>query len=339
LHATLSLAQRCVSDWLDIRPEHEGAEREQRFLAGSVELAALEAPLEFASLYVTARCHLACVHCHAEEEFHGVGPDGDVSTCRLLDVIYQLAQVARRIQLTGGEIFVRRDPATGRNDVPLLVRAISMLGREPILQTTGIGLTAESAEFYARHGVRWTALSLDGPTSAENALIRGRESAFASTLRAIGVCMDAGISVKVGTVVARVSLDRVRFFELGDLLERQGVAVWKLMHFYPRQAGRASARNAAALAIEPTEFSSLLETLRDRYARSAMAIADHGLDTFGNAPALLVQPTGEVTITKGNADIPLGNVLAMTRQQMLDAFANSKPTINTNLRDTYRERQ
>jgi len=339
LFATLDMAQRSIADWADVRPEDEGAARERRFHDSSGDLAALEAPLEFASLYVTARCHLACVHCHAEEEFRGTSPAGDVATSTLLDVIYQLAQVARRIQLTGGEIFVRRDPATGKNDVPLLVRAVSVLGREPILQTTGIGLTPESAGFYARHGVRWAALSLDGPTPASNALIRGRESAFPSTLKAIGACRRAGIFVKVGTVVTRISLDTARFFELGDLLEQQGVAVWKLMHFFPREMGRASARNAAALSIEPAEFADLLEAIRDRYARSAMAIADHGLDTFGNAPALLVQPTGEVTITRGNADIPLGNVLAMTRQDMIDTFTGSGPTINENLRNTYRERR
>ena len=220
------------------------------------------------------------MHCHAEESFQGTGPAGDVATSTLLDVIYRIAQVARRIQLTGGEIFVRRDPVTGKNDVPLLVRAISMLGREPMLQTTGISLTPESTAFYARHGVRWAALSLDGPTPALNAVIRGRESAFAPALKAIGLCKQAGISVKVGTVVTRPTLDTAAFFKLGDLLEEHGADVWKLMHFYPRQAGRASAANAEALAIEPAQFGSLLEALRERYAGSEMAVAGHDLETF-----------------------------------------------------------
>ena len=278
-----------------------------------------------------------CVHCHAEGSFQGAGPTGDVTTSTLLDVIYQLGQVARRIQLTGGEIFVRRDPGTGKNDVPLLVRAISALHREPILQTTGIGLTPESTAFYARHGVKWTALSLDGPSPALNAVIRGREAAFVSTLKAIDLCKRAGISVKVGTVVTRLTLDRVAFFALGDLLEKRGVDVWKLMHFYPREAGRASAANADTLAIEPGQFRSLLGTLRERFAGSEMAIADHDLDTFRDSPALLVQPTGDVTITNGNSDIPLGNLLTMSRPEMLATFLGSAPTINKNLQNTYRE--
>jgi MoaA/NifB/PqqE/SkfB family radical SAM enzyme len=329
---------RYIAKWADISPSHEGSEHEYRFRAGADDFAALETPLDFASLYVTARCHLTCLHCHAEEEFRGTGPGGEVSTGRLLDVIYQLGQVARRIQLTGGEIFVRRDPVAGKNDVPLLVRAIATLGREPILQTTGIGLTRESADFYACHGVRWAALSLDGPSAALNAIIRGRESAFGSTLKAIGTCKEAGISVKVGTVVTRLTLDRTAFFDLGDLLQGLGVDVWKLMHFYPREAGRASAANASLLALDPDEFGSLLDELRERYAGSAMAIADHGLDTFSNAPALLVQPTGDVTITKGNTDVPLGNILEMTRPDMVAAFLGSAATINENLRNTYRER-
>jgi len=335
----LNWMARYVANWADVRPERAGIEHEQAYIAGAGEFAQLDTPLEFASLYLTARCHLHCVHCHAEESFQGTGPSGDVTTSNLLDVIYRLGQVARRIQLTGGEIFVRRDPGTGKNDVPLLVRAISALHREPILQTTGIGLTAESTAFYARHGVKWAALSLDGPSPALNAVIRGRESAFASTLKAIDLCKQAEISVKVGTVVTRLTLDTAAFFELGDLLEKRGTDVWKLMHFYPRQAGRASASNADVLAIEPGQFGSLLGALRERYAGSEMAIADHDLETFRNSPALLVQPTGVVTVTKGDSDVPLGNLLTMSRDQMLAAFAGSAPAINKNLRNTYQERQ
>lgn len=336
---SLNWAARYIADWADVGPESARVEREQAFLASADEFAQLGTQLEFASLYVTAKCHLRCVHCHAEESFRGNGPSGDVATSTLLDVIYRLGQVARRIQLTGGEIFVRRDPGTGKNDIPLLVRAISVLHREPILQTTGIGLTPESTEFYARHGVKWAALSLDGPTPALNAVIRGRGSAFTSTLKAISLCKQAGISVKVGTVVTRLTLDTAAFFELGDLLEKHGADVWKLMHFYPRQAGRASAVNADRLTITPGQFSSLLGALRQRYAGSDMAIADHDLETFRNSPALLVQPTGLVTVTKGDTDIPLGNLLTMSREQMLEAFADSAPAINKNQRNTYRERR
>lgn len=326
-----------AAGWDDIPPPCPGGSWEDRFAGAAAALAGTEAPLGFASLYVTAKCPFSCIHCHAQEEFAGTGPDGEVPTSVLLEVILKLAQVAQRIQLTGGDPFTRRAPGAGHCDVPLLVRAITALGREPILQTTGITLSPRSCAWYREHGVRWAAISLDGPTPALNAVIRGRDSAYGTALRAIAACREAGISVKVGTVVTRPTLDHDAFFELGALLAGMDVQVWKLMHFFPRAAGRASAANADRLAITPDEFTALLTACRDRFAFSGMEVAGHDLDTFGTAPALLVQPTGAVTVTSGIGDVPLGNVLTMDRAQMLDAVAAHTGTVNANLANTYRE--
>src|SRR5258708_22342308 len=76
--------------------------------------------IAFASLYVTGRCHLRCPHCHAEENFTGLGLDKDVPTETLVAIINVLTQSSDRIQLTGGEILQRREPGSGRNDIPLL---------------------------------------------------------------------------------------------------------------------------------------------------------------------------------------------------------------------------
>src|ERR1017187_1920483 len=147
-YMALSWTARYLVDWADVRPERAGIEHEQAYLAGADEFAQLGTPLEFASLYLTAKCHLSCVHCHAEGSFQGTGQAGDVTTSTLLYGIYRLGQVGQRIQLTGGGGFARRDPGTGKNDAPWLGRAISALHPEPILQTTGIGLTPESTAFY-----------------------------------------------------------------------------------------------------------------------------------------------------------------------------------------------
>ena len=46
-----------------------------------------------------------------------------------------------------------------------------------------------------------------------------------------------------------------------------------------------------------------------------------------------------MTVTKGDADRPLGNLLVMTREEMLAAFADCAPTVNQNLANSYRERR
>ena len=67
----LNWTARYIADWADVRPEPAGIEHEQAYLAGAGEFAQLDTPLEFASLYVTAKCHLRCMHCHAEGSFQG----------------------------------------------------------------------------------------------------------------------------------------------------------------------------------------------------------------------------------------------------------------------------
>lgn len=53
----------------------------------------------FASLYVTARCHLDCIHCYAEGEFGSSRKD--VPTEQMLRIINKLGLMTDRIQLTG----------------------------------------------------------------------------------------------------------------------------------------------------------------------------------------------------------------------------------------------
>ena len=55
---TLNWTARYIADWADVKPEAARTEHEQAYLAGADEFAQLDTPLEFASLYLTAKCHL-----------------------------------------------------------------------------------------------------------------------------------------------------------------------------------------------------------------------------------------------------------------------------------------
>lgn len=99
-------------------------------------------------------------------------------------------------------------------------------------------------------------------------------------------------------MVTRLTLDTEAFFEPGGLLEKHGADERKPTPFCPRQARRASAANATALAIELRQSGSPQAALRERYAGSETAVADHHLEMLTNSPALRVQPAGLVTATK-----------------------------------------
>ena len=206
-----------------------------------------EAAVEFASLYVTGRCHLACPHCYAEEEF--VNVDGDVSTETLLQVINGLCAITNRIQLTGGEVFVRRDPTSKRNDTLLLVDEINRRGRETILQTTGMHLTSAMMDFLVGRGVNWISLSLDGPDSEWNGRLRGTSAAFSKVVAVIPELKRRGFKVKVGTTITALNADTEKMRGLGGLLAGLGVDTWKLTQFFPRDVGRVSGINAEAMGV------------------------------------------------------------------------------------------
>jgi len=61
----------------------------------------------FVSLYITARCHLKCIHCHAREQFDGTSQD--IPTETIVKIINKVSLITDRIQLTGGEILLRVD--------------------------------------------------------------------------------------------------------------------------------------------------------------------------------------------------------------------------------------
>ncbi|MGE0709075.1 MAG: radical SAM protein [Planctomycetota bacterium] len=126
-------------------------------------------PLRDLKLKVTSRCNLRCQMCdywqtRSEETL------GNDEWARVLTDARALG--ARKIHLSGGEPFLRRDL------VPLLEHACS-LGLKVNLTTNGTLTTREQARALAKAGVNAVSISFDGPSARLHDQIRGREGAFA----------------------------------------------------------------------------------------------------------------------------------------------------------------
>ncbi len=290
----------------------------------------------FASVYVTGKCHLKCPHCHAEEHFAEI--IGDASTEQMMRIINGVAQMTDRVQLTGGEVFMRTDPMSKKNDVPLLIDEIFRRGKETIMQTTGMHLTDELLDFFADRNVTWIALSLDGPDAAYNSRIRGTDVAFEKTIEWLPKLKRRGFKVKVGTAVTSLNKDVDKMLELGRLVVSLGADHWKLYQFYGREIGRASGMNADVLAVSDEDYNAIMDAITAEFgSEQHTGIVRHDLDTFYNSPALLVQPNGITTIMKGTKDIEMGNVLVNSPQQILLNLvaSGSDQTITLNSVKTY----
>lgn len=278
-----------------------------------------EPPVDFASLYVTGRCHLSCPHCYAEEDFANV--DGDVSTETLIRVVNGLCALTNRIQLTGGEVFARRDPRSGRNDTLLIVDEISRRDRTTILQTTGMHLTPAMLDFLVGRGVEWLSMSLDGPDADWNSRLRGTDAAFTKVVTIIPEIKKRGFKIKVGTTVTALNADLEKMRALGRLLASLEVDNWKLYQFFPRQVGRTSATNSEMLSVSDEEYAALFDALVAEFGDAFGRLTRHGTSIFANAPALLVQPSGVATVLQGTTDVVVGDVLRDDPQSIIRNIA------------------
>ncbi|MBB4599550.1 cyclic pyranopterin phosphate synthase [Hymenobacter luteus] len=152
-------------------------------------------PLEYLRLAVTDRCNLRCFYCMPEEGIQYL-PKQQLLTYeemeRLVAVMAGLG--VRKVRLTGGEPFVRRDL------VPFMSRLTEIPGIEELTLTTNGVLTAPHVPELARMGVKAVNLSLDTLDRARFASITRRDE-LPRVLDTFYALLAAGIRVKINAVV------------------------------------------------------------------------------------------------------------------------------------------
>lgn len=152
-------------------------------------------PLEYLRLAVTDRCNLRCFYCMPEEGIKYL-PKQELLTYeemeRLVSLLAGLG--VRKVRLTGGEPFVRRDL------VPFMARLAAIPGLDDISLTTNGVLTAPYVPELARLGVKAVNLSLDTLDRARFASITRRDE-LPRVLDTFYALLSAGIQVKINAVV------------------------------------------------------------------------------------------------------------------------------------------
>lgn len=182
-----------------------GATRAAR-LASTGVLDARERPLRDLRISVTDRCNFRCVYCMPREVFgrdYAFLPREDLLTFEEIERIARagLSLGVRKLRLTGGEPLLRR----GIEDLIARLAALRTLdgtGPEIALTTNGSALAVKAATLRAA-GLHRVTVSLD---SLDDALFRRINDAgfpVARVLHGIDAAADAGLPVKVNTVVKR----------------------------------------------------------------------------------------------------------------------------------------
>ncbi|MGZ6581381.1 MAG: GTP 3',8-cyclase MoaA [Gaiellaceae bacterium] len=161
----------------------------------------LHRPLRDLRVSVTDRCNFRCVYCMPKEVF---GRDHPFLERRELLSFEEIARLARvfhglgveKVRITGGEPLVRRD----------LERLIEMLAGSAGLAltlTTNGSLLGPKAKLLAGAGLRRITVSLDSLDDAVFRAMNDVDFPVAKVLAGIDAAAEAGLPVKVNTVVKR----------------------------------------------------------------------------------------------------------------------------------------
>ena len=230
----------------------------------------LARPLRDLRISVTDRCNFRCVYCMPKEVFGRDHPFLERRELLSFEEIARLARVFRglgveKVRITGGEPLVRRD----------LERLIEMLaaieGLDLTLTTNG-SLLAQKAKLLADAGLRRITVSLDSLDDAVFRAMNDVDFPVAKVLAGIDAAAEAGLPVKVNTVVKRganegsiLELARhfrgtphtLRFIEYMDVGATNG---WRLDDVVP--AAEIVAAIDAEFPLEPLEANYRGEVAR-----------------------------------------------------------------------------
>ncbi|HEX8732032.1 MAG TPA: TIGR04053 family radical SAM/SPASM domain-containing protein [Ktedonobacterales bacterium] len=197
---------------------------------------------------ITRSCALACVHCRAEAI-----PKRDpreLTTDEARNLIDQVVDIGKPILVvTGGDPMMRRDV------YDLLEYGVSHGLRMALSPSATALVTHRALERVRDIGVSMVHISLDGADAAAHDRFRGVAGSFERTMRILRDCRELGLSVQIGTSVARRNLAELP--AIAARVREAEARVWSLFFLVPTGRGRVEDM------IAPQEQEAALDWLYD----------------------------------------------------------------------------
>ena len=213
-------------------------------------------------LAVTSRCGAGCRGCYLDAKPDGIEPLREALAERM-DALRDAG--ALTVAFGGGE-------PTTRRDLGHLAQDARARGLEPVVTTSGIGMSAEKIE--QLEAFAQVNVSYDGDADGY-ASVRGFNGAAAAE-RAIAMLVLAGVRVGVNVVLTKAT-----FSSLRATLERAralGAKEAQLLRYKP--GGRATGLDYLAQRLAPEQAASLGPLLRDLALEFARATPNGALLPF-----------------------------------------------------------
>lgn len=171
---------------------------------------------------VTSICNLRCAHCLSRSGKMRPGELSHEQAMGLMDEI--IANRAFYLYIAGGEPLLRKDLFT------IIERATSN-GISVSMATNGAYVTPEVAQRLKRLNVTDVMVSLDGADAETHDTFRMVPGAFEQALTAMDMLLEADLSVSVGTVVCRQTVQQLD--SMYDIVNGKGIPTWRLTGMCP----------------------------------------------------------------------------------------------------------
>lgn len=169
---------------------------------------------------ITLACCYNCRHCGSRA---GRARENELTTTECLDVVRQLKDLGcRRVNLIGGEVFMRSDWAE-------VVAAITGSGMNCAIITNGFDFGPELIGTLKAVRIESVAVSIDGDREVHDYL--RMEGSYERALMAVDALNEAGIPVSVITTLNSMNIDRLD--AMYDELAGRGIFAWQLQACSP----------------------------------------------------------------------------------------------------------
>ena len=265
-----------------------------------------------ASLEITRRCNLSCIHCLRGPSHQGDGLSHD-EVCRVIDQLADLGSV--RLTFTGGEPFAR----------PGFLSILEYTWQQRMAFTilsNGTLITSAVADTLRDLHVLELQVSLYGASAQRHETVTRVPGSFSATLGGIRRLTERGLRVRVMMPVMALNVQEVG--AVRDLCGHLGVTFQRSLLLFPGDDGSpapldlmASDEQLHRLAEEEMEPSSSSDETSGALELPAnRPLCTTGIQQLGLGPDGTVYPCGALRL-------PAGNIY----QQELAAIWRASPTL------------
>jgi radical SAM protein with 4Fe4S-binding SPASM domain len=255
-------------------------------------------------LFLTRKCNLACQHCYIE----GVGPardkDFDLPAIRAL-IERALPHGLRKVKVSGGEPFVRRD-------VIEILRYLDALDLEIVLETNGTLFQPDTISQLRALRRLTVYISLDHLEEVKHDEFRGRAGAYGKAVAVLRELGQTEVTSVVTTTASRHNYAQV--VDIADMVLDWGIKRHRtLLNIHPLGNARGHLDNAITMEEAEILIARLLRSPHFRSGRAYMTLPPalmplemmRDLHTCGWGNSVIgVLSTGEVSMCSASYDDP-----------------------------------